>query len=62
MKRPRTDSVVRVIPNIEKLWERVVGEAERLLRKGDPEGARENLRAWMDEVRMTPRGGGRSRR
>jgi hypothetical protein len=57
-KRPRTDSVARVIPNIEKLRERAVGEAERLLRKGDPEGARENLRAWMGEVRMTPRAEG----
>ena len=53
-KRPRTDTVAGVIPNIKQLWERAVGEAERLLRKGDAEAARENLRAWMGEVRMTP--------
>jgi len=57
-KRPRADPVARVIPDIEKLWECAGYEAERLLRQGDPAGARESLRAWMGEVRMTPRAEG----
>jgi hypothetical protein len=54
-KRTRTDSVSRVIPNIEKLYEKAVGEVARLLRVADAESARENLRGYMGEVRMTPR-------
>jgi len=54
-ERTRTDSVARVIPNIEKLYERAVNEAARLLHTHDVEAAREDLRGYMDDVRMTPR-------
>ncbi len=57
-RAPRpVSNVIRVIPNIETRYERIVGEAERAL-QSDVAVAREALRAYLGDVKMIPQKGG----